>query len=72
MIETDLNKAGLAFLTFLWAYFRLPETKDRSFAEIDYMFVNKVKTRQFPVTQVDTFEDIAGPPIRHVSDDLEQ
>lgn len=36
------------------------------------MFVNKVKTRQFAVTQVDTFEDIAGPPIRHVSDDLEQ
>ncbi|KAF2627251.1 hypothetical protein BU25DRAFT_323847, partial [Macroventuria anomochaeta] len=49
--------AGLAFLTFLWSYFGLPETKDRSFAEIEHLFVNKVKTRQFTQTKVDTFEE---------------
>jgi SP family general alpha glucoside:H+ symporter-like MFS transporter len=52
----------------VWAYFRLPETKDRSFAEIDYLFVNKVKTRQFSKTKVDTFEN----RITDASDDVEK
>ncbi|KAF7556262.1 hypothetical protein G7Z17_g1519 [Cylindrodendrum hubeiense] len=35
-----------------WAYFRVPETKNRTFAEIDILFKNKVKARQFSKTKV--------------------
>ncbi|KAL3417558.1 maltose permease MAL31 (alpha glucoside transporter) [Phlyctema vagabunda] len=45
-----------AFLTFLWAYFRLPETKGRSYEEIDMLFANQVPARQFKGSQVDTFD----------------
>ena len=63
-----LTQAGLAFLTFLWAYFRLPETKDRSFAEIDFMFVNKVRTRKFKETKVDTFHNVIEDRAKSVFD----
>jgi SP family general alpha glucoside:H+ symporter-like MFS transporter len=38
---------GLAFLCLTWSYFRLPETKGRTFRELDIMFERKVATRQF-------------------------
>ncbi|KAK1758152.1 maltose permease MAL31-like protein 8 [Echria macrotheca] len=38
---------GLAALCFVWAYFRLPETKGRTFEELDIMFERKVPTRGF-------------------------
>ncbi|TPX07282.1 uncharacterized protein E0L32_010779 [Thyridium curvatum] len=44
---------GLMALWLIWVYFRLPETKDRTFAEIDIMFKNKVKARDFKKTRVD-------------------
>jgi SP family general alpha glucoside:H+ symporter-like MFS transporter len=37
----------------IWGYFRLPETKDRTFAEIDILFMNGVSARDFPKTKVD-------------------
>ncbi|KAH8646842.1 maltose permease [Xylariales sp. PMI_506] len=37
----------------VWAYFRLPETKDRTFAETDILFKNHVKARDFVTTRVD-------------------
>ena len=37
----------------VWCWFRLPETKDRTFGEIDIMFDNKVSARQFKYTTVD-------------------
>lgn len=36
-----------------WCYFRLPETKDRSFGEIDLLFENRVSARKFSSTTVD-------------------
>jgi SP family general alpha glucoside:H+ symporter-like MFS transporter len=46
------GKTGFIFAAFssvfvVWAYFRLPETADRSFEELDIMFHNKVPTRRF-------------------------
>ncbi|KAH6664328.1 general substrate transporter [Plectosphaerella plurivora] len=35
-----------------WAFLRLPETKDRSFAEIDLLFKSGVPARQWSTTQV--------------------
>jgi SP family general alpha glucoside:H+ symporter-like MFS transporter len=42
-------------LCLLWCWFRLPETKDRSFGEIDTLFENKVPARKFKYTKVDQF-----------------
>jgi SP family general alpha glucoside:H+ symporter-like MFS transporter len=47
---------GLAFLTFIWAFFRLPETKGRTFEEIDWLFAKHTPTRKFSTTQVDIFD----------------
>lgn len=46
-----------ALLTFIWAFFRLPETKDRSFEELDIMFAKEVPTRKFRTFQVDAFNE---------------
>jgi SP family general alpha glucoside:H+ symporter-like MFS transporter len=40
-------------LGLVWAYFRLPETKNRTFAEVDILFKNKVKARNFSKAKVD-------------------
>ncbi|KDN64652.1 putative sugar porter family MFS transporter [Colletotrichum sublineola] len=56
---------GSAFVIFVWAYFRLPETKGRTFEELDYLFHNNVPTREFESTEVDIFdggEKILSPP----------
>ncbi|KAM5350926.1 hypothetical protein ACJ41O_003649 [Fusarium nematophilum] len=44
---------GWMAVGLLWAFFRLPETKDRTFAEIDILFEKKVKARAFRRTKVD-------------------
>lgn len=44
---------GLMAIAFVWAYFRLPETKNRTFAEVDILFKNEVKARDFSKTKVD-------------------
>ncbi|KAJ5624054.1 Maltose permease MAL61 [Penicillium lagena] len=44
---------GIMGLGLLWAYFRLPETKNRTFGEMDILFKNKVKARDFENTRVD-------------------
>ncbi|KAL1953571.1 hypothetical protein VTO42DRAFT_2598 [Malbranchea cinnamomea] len=46
---------GLCALCFVWAYFRVPEPKGRTFAELDALFENKVPARKFKSTKVDLF-----------------
>jgi len=38
---------GLSAISLAWAYFRVVETKDRTYEELDIMFSRGVKTRQF-------------------------
>jgi len=45
--KVDFLWGGISFFSCLWCIFRLPETKHRTFEEIDYLFENKVRTRQF-------------------------
>lgn len=40
-------------LSLIGAYFRVPETKNRMFTEIDILLKNKVKARKFKNTKVD-------------------
>ncbi|KAI2730781.1 hypothetical protein CBS147332_2633 [Penicillium roqueforti] len=39
---------GLCILCLVWSFFKLPEPKGRSYAELDVLFDNKVRTREFP------------------------
>jgi len=39
--------------SLVWAYFCVTETKNRTFAEIDILFKNKVEARKFSKTKVD-------------------
>ena len=47
---------GWAFLTLTWAFFRMPETKGRSYEELDLMFEAKLKTRKFKQYHVDAYD----------------
>ncbi|KAH8648299.1 general substrate transporter [Tricladium varicosporioides] len=38
---------GLSLFSLVWCHFRIPETKGRTYEELDLMFERKVKTRAF-------------------------
>ncbi|CAL5869663.1 uncharacterized protein PFLUO_LOCUS3893 [Penicillium psychrofluorescens] len=48
---------GICFLCIIYAYFRVPEPRGRSFAELDLLFERKVGARKFASTEVDVFEE---------------
>ncbi|PYH42665.1 uncharacterized protein BP01DRAFT_325166, partial [Aspergillus saccharolyticus JOP 1030-1] len=48
---------GTAFLTFVWSYFRLPETKGRTYEELEVMFGREVPTHEFGTYAVDAYYD---------------
>ena len=47
---------GLCALCLVWAYFRVPEPKGRTFAEMDALFESGVSARKFKETKVDLFD----------------
>ncbi|KAF1845886.1 maltose permease MAL61 [Cucurbitaria berberidis CBS 394.84] len=51
--------AGTCLGCFVWAFFRLPEPKGRTYAELDILFEKRVPARHFKKTVVESF---------HVSD----
>jgi SP family general alpha glucoside:H+ symporter-like MFS transporter len=53
---------GTNLISFTYCYFRLPETKGRTFGELDILFRNRVAARKFAETKVVEFEiDIETP-----------
>lgn len=53
--KTGFFWAGFCFFSAIWCWFELPETKSRTFAELDLLFHNKVPARKFKTTDVDIF-----------------
>ncbi|KZL84062.1 maltose permease mal61 [Colletotrichum incanum] len=51
---------GLCCIWAVWIFFFLPETKNRTFAELDYLFQKKVPARQFATHPIDLFELTGG------------
>jgi SP family general alpha glucoside:H+ symporter-like MFS transporter len=47
--------AGTCLLSCIWVYFRLPEPKGRTYAELDMLFEMRVPARKFAKTEVDPF-----------------
>ncbi|ODQ78827.1 hypothetical protein BABINDRAFT_38508 [Babjeviella inositovora NRRL Y-12698] len=54
--KTGFLWGGLAIISAVWCWFELPETKGRTYAELDTLFKNKVKARNFAKTEVVTFD----------------
>lgn len=54
--KTGLFWGGLAFLSSIWCWFELPETKGRTFAELDLLFEQGVPARKFKTTSAEVFD----------------
>ncbi len=50
--------AAMSLLCLVWAYFRLPETKDRTYAELDILFEFRVPARKFKGYVINSFDTI--------------
>ncbi|RYP25418.1 hypothetical protein DL767_008390 [Monosporascus sp. MG133] len=46
--------AGINALFWVYLFFRLPETKGRTYAELDILFKNRVPARRFAKTRIET------------------
>lgn len=53
--KTGFFFAGLTAVLAAFMYFMLPECKDRTYAELDVLFENKVSARKFHKINVDQF-----------------
>jgi SP family general alpha glucoside:H+ symporter-like MFS transporter len=49
--------AGICFFCVIYTYFRMPEPRGRTFAELDLLFERKVSAREFATTVVDVFDE---------------
>ena len=49
--------AGICFCCIVYTYFRLPEPRGRTFAELDLLFERGVSAREFAGTKVDVFTE---------------
>ncbi|CAI6096719.1 unnamed protein product [Clonostachys chloroleuca] len=50
--------ASFCLLILVWSYFRLPETRGLTQAEIDLLFEEQVSTKDFGVTEVEPFRSV--------------
>lgn len=53
--KTAFFWAASCALCIVWAFFRLPEPKGRTYAELDILFETKVSARKFKTTLVESF-----------------
>jgi MFS transporter, SP family, general alpha glucoside:H+ symporter len=69
LINTDQANLGakaafvwmsLSVLSFVWVWLEVPEVKDRTFAELDQLFEQKVPTRKFRSTVCVPMEGVVG------------
>jgi SP family general alpha glucoside:H+ symporter-like MFS transporter len=58
--------AGACLLCIIWIFFRLPEPKGRTYAEMDVLFERRVSARHFQSTRVDIFRGDHLAPLTEV------
>ena len=63
---------GFCLLALVWSYFRLPEPKGLSSAELDVLFENRVSARQFRNFTADPFRSEHLEPAYEVHNNLEE
>ncbi|QUC16203.1 uncharacterized protein UV8b_00444 [Ustilaginoidea virens] len=49
---------GICFCCIIYTYFRIPEPRGRTFAELDVLFERKISARKFASTEVDVFHEV--------------
>lgn len=54
--KTGLFWAGFSFFSAIWCWFELPETKGKTFAELDVLFRDGTSARKFKKAEVDVFD----------------
>lgn len=64
--------AGACGLIVVWCYFRLPEPKGRTYAELDILFENRVSARKFATTKVDQLPSHSNDHFHEVNLDGEK
>ena len=58
--KTAFFWGGSAAITTIWASFRLPEAKGRTYEELDILFAKKLSARKFKGHAVDAYgEDVS-------------
>ena len=57
--RTGFFWAATAFVIMVWAFFRLPEVKGRTYEELDILFEDRVSARKFAKTHVDAYATVA-------------
>lgn len=57
--KTGFFWSGTAALVFVWAFFRLPEIKGRTYEELDILFEERVSARKFASAHVDPYATAA-------------
>ena len=63
--------AALAFCCIVYTYFRVPEPRGRTFAELDLLFERKVSARKFAKTEVDVFDEtVDGSVVSKMKDGM--
>ncbi|KAF2724062.1 putative MFS alpha-glucoside transporter [Polychaeton citri CBS 116435] len=55
--------AGICFLCIVYTYFRIPEPRGRTFAELDLLFERGISARKFATTEVDVFDEIVDDSV---------
>lgn len=55
--------AGICFFCVIYTYFRVPEPRGRTFAELDLLFERKVSARKFASTEVDVFDETVNDSV---------
>lgn len=64
--KTAFFWGGCTVVFFVWTFLRLPETKGKTFEELDLLFANKVNAREFGKCSVDAYaEDEAQAITKH-------
>lgn len=54
--KTGFFWGSLAFISAIWAWFELPETKGKTFAELDALFAANYSARDFKYAEIDVFD----------------
>lgn len=67
--KTALFWCVCAFLFFVWAFFRLPETKGRTFEELDIMFAKGIPARDFAKKVMDAYNETSKDHRQEIHDD---
>ncbi|EGR45879.1 maltose permease [Trichoderma reesei QM6a] len=61
---------GICFCCIVYTYFRLPEPRGRTFAELDVLFEKKIPARKFSSTKVDVFHESIDEKVMHQYDGI--